>query len=1154
MSTSTSNPENDPLEPSSTTTSSSTPTSPCSKELWLKFLASWRDEAQGRGSKAAQTYNKAHRSLSACPIPFQHPSQTVQLVGIGPTIAKRLTDELERWCKQNGQPMPQRPEFVTTKAKQQQQQPTTVASADSHEKEGKEPEAGETVAVGETTSLGEGSERGEREISLKGKVSSSGSTGGCGSKKVSQKKSRLKKPYIPQPRSGGYGLLLGLFSQTHSGDGGDEVYLTKADLITFSQPHCDSDYTHSSGGGGSGAGGKGGITASLYTAAVASSSSSGIRGGSTMSAAGSTTASNRSFHTAWASMKVLINKGYVYQTGNPPKFCLSEEGFQVARTIAKDAGVRQIDGGDGGGEGSCGATGAKLSFLSTSSPSFSSGVRRELEDHGDEPNRGESNGTPAVVPSSKCADGGSDSDLKRKRKTGLKLPSPTAAQKAAKPPRVGRTHDPNIGTRSLPAVEEGHLLPELETNDNGGDHDDGDETQVFRYAYLTAEGPGRRNVKSRGEAAMRLSDRDYSMTYSVEFPRVFASSPFVKLCIEGVEENPTRKETLVGWIRHASANLLAPGIGTMRTRKVVATSPDLVNLIRDSSDEDGEKKGSRLSQAEGSGMKQRRNDNVIEVDDFDDHGILEMLSDGERSKPATAAPGPAALGSSRRTFSRTVSGPEFGSKSLRRDHSINHTPGVEGDSVLISDPGQREIGREGRRVVVRAASGKNPDRHPLAVGSLVGGTKRRCGGPRLSSIVPPPAAEGMWYHNPAQPPSRAKSGNEVERMIPGCSDTATSSSSTSRIRRSVSEQQKGADLVSRVMGGQSEKGDPTTTTTATTPLEELQSKPITGPPSSNDYQPPSFEPITLPQDSFTIHLILDNREIRNHWSKGASGGSRRTSLAEALASKGVAVETRALELGDALWIARRKGGGGAEGDEVVLDYVVERKRLDDLTSSIVDGRWKEQKFRLSSAGLSQVIYLIEDHDVENQMKKFGSQIQTALSSTQVVDGFFVERTPNTDASIEYLARMHRVIEAMHENVELSVIPDKVISRPTYLRLQAHLRRARPSRPHLTTFSSYQSLNSKSASTTLRDTWARMLLAVKGMSAEKVSELLEVWQCPRQLWEEYRSLSSGADDQDREAKGRSLISDRCDPLEKRRKVGHPISFKLHQVFTSEEYLA
>ncbi|KXJ05086.1 Crossover junction endonuclease MUS81, partial [Exaiptasia diaphana] len=35
-----------------------------------------------------------------------------------------------------------------------------------------------------------------------------------------------------------------------------------------------------------------------------------------------------------------------------------------------------------------------------------------------------------------------------------------------------------------------------------------------------------------------------------------------------------------------------------------------------------------------------------------------------------------------------------------------------------------------------------------------------------------------------------------------------------------------------------------------------------------------------------------------------------------------------------------------EGKELVLDYIVERKRMDDLNSSICDGRFREQKCRL----------------------------------------------------------------------------------------------------------------------------------------------------------------------------------------------------------------
>ena len=40
-------------------------------------------------------------------------------------------------------------------------------------------------------------------------------------------------------------------------------------------------------------------------------------------------------------------------------------------------------------------------------------------------------------------------------------------------------------------------------------------------------------------------------------------------------------------------------------------------------------------------------------------------------------------------------------------------------------------------------------------------------------------------------------------------------------------------------------------------------------------------------------------------------------------------------------------GGGTER-EMVLDYIIERKRMDDLVGSIIDGRFHEQKVRRSN--------------------------------------------------------------------------------------------------------------------------------------------------------------------------------------------------------------
>jgi crossover junction endonuclease MUS81 len=95
-------------------------------------------------------------------------------------------------------------------------------------------------------------------------------------------------------------------------------------------------------------------------------------------------------------------------------------------------------------------------------------------------------------------------------------------------------------------------------------------------------------------------------------------------------------------------------------------------------------------------------------------------------------------------------------------------------------------------------------------------------------------------------------------------------------------------------------------------------------------------------------LVLDTREVR--------GVHDRQSIQDQLTLLGVPTDTRALELGDVLWVARVKrgvrglvGSNGSQSTfetEIVLDYVVERKRLDDFVSSIQSGRFREQKVAL----------------------------------------------------------------------------------------------------------------------------------------------------------------------------------------------------------------
>lgn len=64
-----------------------------------------------------------------------------------------------------------------------------------------------------------------------------------------------------------------------------------------------------------------------------------------------------------------------------------------------------------------------------------------------------------------------------------------------------------------------------------------------------------------------------------------------------------------------------------------------------------------------------------------------------------------------------------------------------------------------------------------------------------------------------------------------------------------------------------------------------------------------------------------------------------------LSGLGTLFELRHLKVGDFTWVCRDR----VTGQELVLPYIVERKRMDDLASSIRDGRYHEQKVKQMSS-------------------------------------------------------------------------------------------------------------------------------------------------------------------------------------------------------------
>ena len=271
---------------------------------------------------------------------------------------------------------------------------------------------------------------------------------------------------------------------------------------------------------------------------------------------------------------------------------------------------------------------------------------------------------------------------------------------------------------------------------------------------------------------------------------------------------------------------------------------------------------------------------------------------------------------------------------------------------------------------------------------------------------------------------------------------------------------------------------------------------------------PTFTPITLQPGTFTIHLVLDNREVRSK--------DDRDYISTELTKKGAPPLLRPLPLGDFLWVAKLHSPtflshhGEEAGDEVTLSWIVERKRLDDLIGSITDGRFQEQKFRLRKSGIKNVIYLIEEFSLSAEKStKFHEAIQSAIASTQVVNNYFVKRTLKLDDSIRYLARLTKMLKSLYETEPLHLIPTSALTPTTYLPLLKHLHTdpAHRDNTYTITYPSFASLASKSDTLTLRDVFLKMLMCTRGISGDKALAIQKIWSTPKAFIEAFEKCES-----------------------------------------------
>ncbi|XP_057671379.1 crossover junction endonuclease MUS81 [Diorhabda carinulata] len=236
-------------------------------------------------------------------------------------------------------------------------------------------------------------------------------------------------------------------------------------------------------------------------------------------------------------------------------------------------------------------------------------------------------------------------------------------------------------------------------------------------------------------------------------------------------------------------------------------------------------------------------------------------------------------------------------------------------------------------------------------------------------------------------------------------------------------------------------------------------------------------------------------------------------------------EVKKLNVGDYIWICRCR----TTQKELVLPYIIERKRLDDFASSIKDGRYKEQKFRLKRSGIENIYYLIENYRTHSLPI---TTLQQATFNTAIQDGFKIKMTNNLKQTAKLLNQFSKIltstfhrktlIKCSKENLPSVNLNDDLIS--------------------LISFKEFNQNSLKNKPTKVTDLFIKMLIQLHGVSVDKALVIVERFPTPALLKKAY-------DECEDETSKETLLADvKCG----NRKLGLALSRTLYQLFNFESY--
>lgn len=305
----------------------------------------------------------------------------------------------------------------------------------------------------------------------------------------------------------------------------------------------------------------------------------------------------------------------------------------------------------------------------------------------------------------------------------------------------------------------------------------------------------------------------------------------------------------------------------------------------------------------------------------------------------------------------------------------------------------------------------------------------------------------------------------------------------------------------------------------------------------DDENCPLFTTIRWHKGSYRIKLLIDNREIKSRTSREDFFGSE-------LADLGISVDKKSLAVGDALWVAEHKH----TGQTAVIDYILERKRVDDLLSSVFDGRFHEQKFRLSRSSLSNIIYLVEGsisaildtrertmYKSDTRKINYKQIIYTAMAQTVALSNFNLKRTNGPEETVRYMTELTHLIRDQYKGNDLVIaVPDAV----KYKEAMGQFRARFPQAKTAIAYDAFNAAMSKSGMKTIRDVYLRFLMTVKGVTFEKALAIQKIYPTPRALFDAYEKLTNEDDK-------KAMIFKALSKNITRKKVGKAVSERLYE---------